>query len=112
MPVQRVFQNELLSLQQDRVAFERGPVVYCFEQDGTLGSLRSMVVPETATITAHYQKDLLGGIETLDITGIKSPQKDAPDELQAIPYFAWANRGLKPMIVWSRRLPPPEIATN
>jgi len=115
MPVQRVLQNTLLSLQQDRVAFERGPVVYCFERDGTLDFLRSVVMPETATINAQFEKDMLGGIETLDIAGIKFSQKEAKNasgELQAIPYFAWANRGLKPMIVWVRRIPPPEIPTN
>lgn len=112
MPVQRVRQSELLSLTQDRVAFERGPVVYCFERDGSLGFLRNMAVPETATINAQFRKDLLGGVEALDITGVQSPQEEAPGRQLAIPYYAWANRGLKPMIVWVRRIPPPDAAKN
>jgi DUF1680 family protein len=112
MPVQRVCQNELLSLPQDRVAFERGPVVYCFEQDGPAGFLRNVVVPGSAAISAQFREDLLGGVTALDISGAQAPPNGAPRGLLAIPYHAWANRGLKPMTVWVRGAPPPKIVAD
>jgi DUF1680 family protein len=114
MPVQRVRQNALLSLLQDRVAFERGPVVYCFEEDRPASFLGDMAVPEGATINAQFKKDLLGGVGTLNIAGMQSPQKDAQgaDALVAIPYYSWANRGLKPMIVWVRNTSSAGVAKN
>ena len=67
-------------------AFERGPVVYCFEpadQPIPAG------VAAGAKITAEAKPDLLGGVTVLKVDGAT-----------AIPYFAWNNRGLAPMKVW------------
>jgi DUF1680 family protein len=100
MPVQKVLGNELLAATRDRVAFERGPVVYCFEHDGDVNYLRGLVVPESAKITPQFKSDLLGGVTTLAFAGEKLSDI-------AVPYFAWANRGLKPMTVWVRRSAPP-----
>jgi DUF1680 family protein len=86
MPVRRVQGNEQIAATRGQVAFERGPVVYCFEQpDQTI----PMTVSATAKLTAKAQADLLGGVTVLEVDGAT-----------AIPYYAWNNRGLAPMTVW------------
>ncbi|MFF0342379.1 glycoside hydrolase family 127 protein [Kribbella sp. NPDC004875] len=76
------------------VAIERGPLVYCFEQQDT-----DVVLDETAVVAGDLvereQPDLLGGVTTVEVPG-----RDGP--LTAIPYYAWANRTVGPMTVWIR----------
>ncbi len=103
MPVQAVRGNPLLSATRDRVAFERGPVVYCVEDIGGKGSLEDLAVPASATLTPDFRADLLGGVTVLNIDGARFPAGAAPSRIAAIPYFAWNNRGLAPMTVWMQR---------
>jgi len=85
-PVRRVLGNEHIAATRGQVAFECGPVVYCFE--GTDGSL-PVSVSARAEVRSEFREELLGGIMTLNVAGA-----------QAVPYFAWNNRGLAPMTVW------------
>ena len=86
MPVRRVIGNPKIAATTGRVAFERGPVVYCFE--GTDQPIPTAVSPTTKT-EVQIRPDLLGGVTVLKI-----------GEAIAIPYYAWNNRGLAPMTVW------------
>ncbi|MFI5698175.1 glycoside hydrolase family 127 protein [Kribbella sp. NPDC051586] len=76
------------------VAIERGPLVYCFEQQD-----HDVVLDETAVVAGELvereRPDLLGGVTT-----VEAPGRDEP--LTAIPYYAWANRTVGPMTVWIR----------
>lgn len=86
MRVQVVHGNEQIAATRGQVAFERGPVVYCFEQaDQPVPA----VVSADVKVMARAEPGLLGGVTVLDIGGIR-----------AIPYYAWNNRGLAPMTVW------------
>ena len=85
-----------------RIALERGPVVYCMETAGNaqlnegIANFKplNLVIPRDAKLTATYNKDLLNGV--VEINGDVQyndggTMKDA--KLQAIPYYAWNNRG-------------------
>jgi DUF1680 family protein len=104
------------------VALQRGPIVYCLEeQDQPQGSnLLDVKIDPTEELTSRWQSDLLGGVVTLEGSGyqIDRPnwmqnglyrplilesenQRSGPKvKLTAIPYYAWGNRGLKSMRVW------------
>lgn len=86
LPVRTVVGHEKIAATRGEVAFERGPVVYCFEQaDQALpASVRAGSV-----LAVRNRPELLGGVVTLEVDGAT-----------AIPYFAWNNRGLAPMRVW------------
>lgn len=93
MPVRRAQGNELIAATRGQVAFERGPVVYCFEQaDQPVPA----AVSDAAVVTARQQPELLGGLTVLRIETAAGP-------VTAIPYFAWNNRGNVPMTVWLAR---------
>ncbi len=92
MRIHKVRGNAKIAATRGQVAFERGPVVYCVEEIGQKIAPDSLALP--LNVSTKPQPALLGGIITLEIKGAAG----AP--LQAIPYFAWNNRGLAPMAVW------------
>lgn len=96
--------NEYVKPTLGRIAIQRGPIVYCMEKAGNAqlnGSIENFdpmqfVIPRNADLKAAYNKDLLNGIVEItgDVkyaTGKGSEMIDA--KLQAIPYYAWNNRG-------------------
>jgi DUF1680 family protein len=108
---------------RDCVGIQRGPVVYCLEeQDQQQGvNLLDVKIDPSEELTSHWQGDLLNGVMTLEGTGFqlsrsewqtnglyhflqketRSPERKL--KLTAIPYYAWGNRGLKSMRVWIPR---------
>ena len=126
MPVRRIVANDQVQADRDRVALQRGPVVYAAEWvDNPGGRVRNLVLPDTSRLTAEFRPDLLRGVEVIkgaalglsrDATGrvIKTRQP-----FLAIPYATWANRGAGQMIVWiprseavARPAPYPTLATT
>jgi hypothetical protein len=110
MPVRRVSGHPQVEATRGQVALERGPVVYAFEGVDNDGSVFDIVLPAAAEVTAEHVPDLLGGITRLKVTGAQRAVRAAdgevapqPASLAAIPYAAWANRGLSPMTVWVAR---------
>jgi len=104
-----------------RVAFQRGPVVYCMElldqpaREHT-ANLVGYTTQLDATTTAHFEPDMLDGVLVLEHPGtitrnpagtglyfaagaIQTPS-ESPSTLRLIPYYAWANRAPSPMQVW------------
>ena len=116
MPVRRVVANKNVQADVNRVALQRGPIVFCAEwPDNPGGKVRNLLLPDGQTLTAQFEPTLLNGVET--ITGRAfSMTKDADgrpmkteQDFKAIPYFAWANRGKGEMEVW---LADSEKSTN
>ena len=66
MPVRRIVANEKVAADRDRVALQRGPIVYAAEwPDNPNGKVRNIVLPDTSTLTAEFQADLLNGVEVI-----------------------------------------------
>lgn len=125
MPVRRVVANEKLLDDKGRVALERGPIVFCAEWvDNKDGNVTNLVLPDDAPLKTEFRKSLLNGVQvvlasavpvrrTLEKTVIADPEQP----FTAIPYYAWAHRGMGQMNVWpareigsARPLPAPTIA--
>jgi DUF1680 family protein len=114
MTVQRVHADPHVKADVGRVALQRGPVVFCLEGQLLRGNVRNLCLPPDARFEARYEKDLLGGVETiLGEALLVERDKDGklvtgPYLFKAIPYYAWDNRRPGPMVVW---LPErPELA--
>ena len=125
MPVRRVVANEKLLDDKGRVALERGPVVFCAEWvDNKDGNVTNLVLPDKASLRTEYRKDLLNGVQVVLSSAIpvrrtleKTVVADPEQPFTAIPYYAWAHRGMGQMNVWpareigaARPLPAPTIA--
>jgi DUF1680 family protein len=107
MPVRRVVANEQVAADRGRVALERGPIVYAAEwADNPSGKVRNLMLPDTARIRAEYQPGLLKGVTVIKTRAVAlsydaaGKLSKAEEEVTAIPYYAWANRGRGQMIVW------------
>ena len=68
MPVQRVKANPHVEADKGRVAFMRGPLVYCFEGADNGAAVENLVMPAGAEFVPEYRSNLLGGVEVLQAT--------------------------------------------
>jgi uncharacterized protein len=98
MPVRRVLANPQVKDDADLVALERGPLMYCSEWPDNNGHALNVVVPDNAPLRTEFRKDLLNGITVI-----------SGNNFTAIPYYAWANRGMGEMAMWMPRHPQKAI---
>ncbi len=110
MPVRRVVAHETVEADRERVALQRGPIVYAAEwPDNAEGKVRNLVLADASPLKSEFRADLLNGVQV--ITGravaLKTDEKGAVQKNEqaftAIPYATWANRGRGEMIVWIPR---------
>jgi DUF1680 family protein len=105
MPVERVHADPRVKADVGRVALQRGPVVYCLEGADNHGHVRNLSLPRTATLSARFEKGLLGGVVVVRGTALSavrhgSERTTRAVPFQAVPYFAWDNRQPGEMVVW------------
>jgi hypothetical protein len=110
MPVRKIAAIDSVKENQNRVALQRGPLVYCVEHVDNGGKAMNLIVPDGVEFTSQYNPDLLQGVVTLqaetpavtvsaDGTSVNTVTK----KITAIPYYAWANRGKGQMQLWLPR---------
>ncbi|MGG1639776.1 glycoside hydrolase family 127 protein [Paenibacillus sp. NRS-1782] len=110
MPVERIRSNALVSMNQQQVALQRGPIVFCLEEVDNGENLAGLRLPKDSLITEEFSENLLGGIVKLKTEGyrVKSstalyssePPELVSQQITAIPYYAWCNRDKGEMRVW------------
>ncbi len=108
MAVRRVVAHENVAATRNRIALERGPIVYCVEAaDSPTGTVRNLIVAPDASIATAFRPDLLGGVEVLTFAASVVGRDDddrlaveAEVEVAAVPYAVWCNRGPNEMVVW------------
>jgi DUF1680 family protein len=122
MPVRQVVARPEVRDDRDRVALQRGPLVYCAEWPDNEGRALNISVPQGAPLDSEFRDDLLEGLQVVrgavqaierpsdgEMPEIRSAGPDrfrtTPHDLTAIPYYAWANRGMGEMAVWLARTP-------
>jgi len=90
-----------------------GPIVYCMEGKDNGGDLQSLFLTEDASFTTE-PSDVLGvpiikakGFRRRSCEGLYAPLSSQfePVGMTFIPYFAYANRGVDEMTVWTKVLP-------
>jgi DUF1680 family protein len=126
MEVRRILANEQVEADRDRVALQRGPVVYAAEwPDNPDGKVRNIVLPDANALTSEFRADLLNGVQVIKGRAV-GLSRDATDKVKradqpfmAIPYATWANRGRGQMTIWLARTdtaasptPYPTVATT
>ncbi len=110
MPVRRVLAAEEVEADRERVAIQRGPIVYCAEwPDNPQGKVLDLALADDAALSAEFRSDLLKGVTVVQGKGLYVPEGGAENgtekvvEFTAIPYYAWAHRGKGQMIVWMQK---------
>jgi DUF1680 family protein len=127
MDVIKVDANDSVKADKNRFALQMGPIVYCLESpDNKDAAVMNIVVDKNAAVQSVYKPDMLKGITVLQMKGTSTKRQLNSDELVsteqdvvAIPYYTWANRGPSEMEVWipydasaARPKPAPTIASK
>lgn len=113
MPVERLYAHPSVGEDARRVAFKRGPVVYCAEAVDIGTEPQRLRIAADAPISARFDEDLLGGATVLEGKVFEADPSDwkgtlyrtarpslKPRPFKAIPYHLWANRDEGAMQVW------------
>jgi len=103
MQVKEVIANTALKNDRDKVALQRGPIMYCGEWKDNDGKVSNIIIPPNTKFQWSYEGDLLNGVNVLKAEVLKTKElngKPAKAEFTAIPYYSWANRGKGEMQVW------------
>jgi hypothetical protein len=125
MPVRKVVADERISDDKDKIAIQRGPMIYCAEwPDNNSGNILNVMIMKDADFTAEYIPSLLQGTEVIRTSGYQTKRTlDGKvdtlnkEPVTLIPYALWNNRGPGQMMVWlpastrsTHPLPAPTIA--
>jgi DUF1680 family protein len=115
MQVDRIVTHPHVASNYRQQALKYGPLIYCLEQaDHPDRDLHRIALHSYTEFTPEFRPDLLGGVTVLNGRGgitLSQPnslyfapgattEAGAPVPIQAIPYYAWANRAPGPMRVW------------
>jgi hypothetical protein len=113
--------NPAVTEDRGRVAFQRGPIVFCMEEPDQIERAHEVpfadyIVHLDAETETNFNSELLGGVMILSHPGSISRSSSAKGlyyaasetqkadvtatTLKLIPYYAWANRGPASMQVW------------
>jgi len=106
----KVIAIDSISEDRNKISLQRGPLMYCFEHPDNDGMVANIYIPDNIQFSNNFENNLLGGIMKLeaDAPTIKISEdgltvKTENKRIAAIPYFAWANRGVGQMQVWMPR---------
>ncbi len=127
MPVRKVVADERIKDDIGKMAFQRGPVIYCAEwPDNDKGNVRDFIINKDAAASTEFVPSLLDGTQVIKTTGYQTKRtldgrvetlNEEPVTL--IPYALWNNRGAGQMMVWiptgtssAHPLPAPSIANR
>jgi uncharacterized protein len=110
MNVKRIVSRPEVKQNADRVALQRGPLVYCVEGADNGGQAWNFILQDNVRFTTSFQPNLLEGVTTIQfdapavqVTADGQSVKTETKKITAIPYYAWCNRGQNPMQVWLPR---------
>lgn len=103
MPVEKVMANQALKADHQKVALQRGPIIYTAEWADNGGKVSNLTMPATATFKPQYEGSLLNGVTVLKGQVRRKDSLTHQSKvamLTAIPHYSWANRGKGEMMVW------------
>ena len=108
MPVRKVVADERVIEDRDKIAFQRGPVIFCAEwPDNNSGTVRDLVIKKDAAFTTEFEPSLLDGTQVIKTVGSQTKKTrdgkagmPVEEPVKLIPYALWNNRGAGQMMVW------------
>ncbi len=98
MPVRKIESNIKVKENENKIALQRGPLVYCVEWIDNNNQARNLVIPQDTHFISNARPELLKGIHIL--SGAAKTKNGQDQLLTAIPYYSWAHRGAGEMAVW------------
>lgn len=107
MDIKRVSSRTEVKANVERVAIQRGPIIYCVEGIDNDGRSMNIVLPKNVTFQEVPQTILTEKVIAIqtEATVIKvsddgSAVSTQKKKISAVPYYIWNNRGPGQMLVW------------
>lgn len=105
MPIQKVVSSNAVVANKDRIALQKGPLLYCIEGADNEGQAWNFIVPETTPFKEVAFDVLTEHVIALEgqlpVVSFENNQlKTNLKTIRAIPYYTWCNRGSNPMQLW------------
>ena len=107
MDVRRVRSRPELEFNKDRIALQRGPLVYCVEGADNNGKAWNFTVPSSTTFKEQAGSvldekiiSISMDVPVISVDESNNSLSSTTRTIKAIPYYAWANRGKNEMQVW------------
>ncbi len=97
MKVRKVVSNDKVEANLNKIALERGPIVFCAEEVDNQMGVADLSLQEEASFVFDYDSNLLGGLGTIRGNSFVNNKEES---FKAIPYYAWAHRNMGEMAVW------------
>ncbi len=113
MPVRTVAGDEKIEDDREKLAFQRGPVIFCAEwPDNNTGNVLNLYVDPSEQTSTEFVPDLLGGAQVIRTYGYQTRKSGdgntevlEKEPVTLIPYALWNNRGPGQMRVWLPSVP-------
>lgn len=118
MPVERMAAHPHVRQDAGCIALQRGPVVYCLEEDDNGPQLANIALSHSARLTSEFDANLFGGVSVITGNAVRTEPQEwlgglyqsqsvlkythSSIAIKAIPYCFWANRQPGEMRVWVR----------
>ncbi len=107
MPITKIAAKSEVRSDIDRIALQRGPLVYCVERADNKEGVWNLTLPAGTNFTTidykildepvvALQTELPSAMANENGDGVKVEKR----KITAIPYYCWANRGANDMQVW------------
>lgn len=107
MPVRMIESRGELKFNNNRVALQRGPLIYCVEGADNDGKAWNLIVPANttfntvkSTVLSENIIALQGQLPVVNVSGDGTSLQTTTKTITAIPYYSWCNRGSNQMQVW------------
>ncbi len=107
MSIKKVLARNELKYDNERMALQRGPLVYCVEGADNNAKAWNIVAPSNAAFKAENFSvldekvvSLIADLPVLEISSDGLSAKTSNQKVRAIPYYTWCNRGSNPMQIW------------
>jgi uncharacterized protein len=107
MEIKLIKARKELKQNEDRVAIQRGPMVYCVEGFDNKGAAWNIIFPENTRfepldykVLDETVKALTAEVPVVTVAEDGLSLKTEKKKVIAIPYYTWANRGKNEMQVW------------
>ncbi|GAB4000139.1 glycoside hydrolase family 127 protein [Spirosoma daeguense] len=107
MDVRQVAARKEVKADQDRIALQRGPLVYCVEGVDNADKVWNLLVPAQPSFETKQHQVLdepvvaiQANLSVVEAAADGLSIQTKPQTITAIPYYTWANRGKSTMQVW------------
>ncbi|MFM7840170.1 MAG: glycoside hydrolase family 127 protein, partial [Chitinophagaceae bacterium] len=107
MPVGLVRSKSSIQQNEDRLAIQRGPLVYCVEGSDNENKAWNIILPATTSFTLQPMQiteekvvAVQAKVPVITVADGGTQMITQERKITAIPYYTWANRGKNEMQVW------------